>query len=138
MLTTASIFTLCNYYHGSTFYLLKSKALNATGKPIYFSSSEGGKKDPWLWMAEYANSWRTGPDHHDNWESTSTIINHNADLGSYAGMLMITITVLDLFNPSHHEAPVDGMMLISSILVDKVAAMTGHWSTVLVRQTLNI
>ena len=62
----------------------QSKALNATGKPIFFNACEGGKEDPWLWMGEYANSWRTGPDHHDNWESTTAIIDHNADIGEYA------------------------------------------------------
>ena len=36
-------------------------------------------------MHEYANSWRTGHDHHDNWDSTSGIIEINAELGDYAG-----------------------------------------------------
>ena len=66
--------------------LFQSRALNATGRPIFFNSCEGGKEDPWLWMKQYANSWRTGPDHHDNWESTAAIIDHNADLGGYAGI----------------------------------------------------
>ena len=41
--------------------------------------------DPWIWMHEYANSWRTGHDHHDNWDSTSGIIEINAELGVYPG-----------------------------------------------------
>lgn len=36
-------------------------------------------------MWQYANSWRTGPDHHDNWDSTELIIEHNAGLSEYAG-----------------------------------------------------
>ena len=36
-------------------------------------------------MAEYANSWRSGPDHHDDWDSTIKIIEVNADKGKYAG-----------------------------------------------------
>ena len=40
---------------------------------------------PWLWMKQYTNSWRTGPDHHDTWESTSLVIEINANLGGYAG-----------------------------------------------------
>lgn len=35
-------------------------------------------------MAEYANSWRSGPDHHDSWSSTADIIERNAHLGKYA------------------------------------------------------
>jgi len=42
-------------------------------------------EDPWDWMAAYANSWRSGPDHHDDWKSTASIIEINADKGNYAG-----------------------------------------------------
>ena len=70
-----------------TYLLLptQSRALNKTGKPIFFNACEWGVEDPWEWMAEYANSWRSGPDHHDNWESTSKIIEVNADKAKYAG-----------------------------------------------------
>ena len=44
-----------------------------------------------MWMGQYANSWRSGPDHHDSWDQptygTASIIEHNADLGKYAGVL---------------------------------------------------
>ena len=56
-----------------------------TGKPIFFNSCEWGVEDPWGWMAQYANSWRSGPDHHDDWKSTSDIIEINSDKGKYAG-----------------------------------------------------
>lgn len=64
---------------------VQSKALMATGKPIFFNACEWGVEDPWDWMVQYANSWRSGPDHHDDWESTAKIIEINADKGKYAG-----------------------------------------------------
>ncbi|XP_064390820.1 uncharacterized protein LOC135338698 [Halichondria panicea] len=64
-------------------YAQMSKALNETGKSIFFNSCEWGVEDPWEWMAQYANSWRSGPDHHDDWKSTSQIIEINADKGKY-------------------------------------------------------
>jgi len=66
-------------------WLAQSKALLATKKPIFFNACEWGVEDPWDWMAEYANSWRSGPDHHDNWKSTAKMIDINADKGKYAG-----------------------------------------------------
>lgn len=66
-------------------YAQMSKALNMTGKPIFFNACEWGVEDPWEWMAQYANSWRSGPDHHDNWKSTAAIIEINADKAKYAG-----------------------------------------------------
>jgi len=36
-------------------------------------------------MAQFANSWRSGPDHHDDWDSTSKIILNNIGKGKYAG-----------------------------------------------------
>eukprot|EP01116_Phalansterium_solitarium_P022260 TRINITY_DN7289_c0_g1_i1.p1 TRINITY_DN7289_c0_g1~~TRINITY_DN7289_c0_g1_i1.p1 ORF type:complete len:410 (-),score=-64.28 TRINITY_DN7289_c0_g1_i1:80-1309(-) len=62
-----------------------SQALNATGWPILFSACEWGVDNPWLWAANCTNTWRTGPDHHDNWDSTSSIIEINAELNRYAG-----------------------------------------------------
>ena len=68
------------------YYLLQSTALNKTGKPIFFNACEWGVEDPWDWMHTYANSWRSGPDHHDDWESTSKIIEINRDKGRFAGI----------------------------------------------------
>ncbi|XP_011402528.1 PREDICTED: alpha-galactosidase-like [Amphimedon queenslandica] len=67
-------------------YQEMSEALNKTGKPIFLNSCEWGIDKPWEWMHQYANSWRTGPDHHDDWKTTSKIIELNADLGDYAGV----------------------------------------------------
>jgi alpha-galactosidase len=36
-------------------------------------------------MGQYANSWRSGPDHRDDWTSTASIIEHNVGLSKYAG-----------------------------------------------------
>lgn len=46
---------------------MQSRALNQTGKPIFFNACEWGVEEPWKWMGQYANSWRTGADHHDKW-----------------------------------------------------------------------
>eukprot|EP01119_Soliformovum_irregulare_P010620 TRINITY_DN2622_c0_g1_i1.p1 TRINITY_DN2622_c0_g1~~TRINITY_DN2622_c0_g1_i1.p1 ORF type:complete len:412 (-),score=92.41 TRINITY_DN2622_c0_g1_i1:141-1376(-) len=65
-----------------------SEALNKTGRPIFFNACEWGFHDPWLWAARDCNSWRSGQDHHDQWDGhpgTATIIEQNADLGKYAG-----------------------------------------------------
>jgi alpha-galactosidase len=63
-----------------------SRALNKTGRPIWFSACEWGKKDPWFWAAPYTNSWRATGDHHDQWHgSTSSIIHKMADKSRYAG-----------------------------------------------------
>ena len=63
---------------------------NRTGKPI-FNSCEWGVDKPWEWMYQYANSWRIGPDHYDEWTSTAAIVEGNADLGDYAGINIVTI-----------------------------------------------
>ena len=39
----------------------------------FFNSCEWGVDKPWEWMYQYANSWRTGPDHDDDWTSTAPI-----------------------------------------------------------------
>ena len=64
---------------------MQSKALNNTGKPIFFNSCEWGVEDPWTWMRPYANAWRSSPDHHDQWTSTALVIELNANRGQYAG-----------------------------------------------------
>ena len=61
-----------------------SDALNKTGRPILFNACEWGLDDPWKFMGKIANTWRTGPDHHDEWSSTAPIIEHNANLWTYA------------------------------------------------------
>jgi len=62
-----------------------SAALNATGRAMYFLSCEWGVDNPWQWMRQFANAWRSGADHHDIWISTAAIIETNANLNAYAG-----------------------------------------------------
>ena len=64
---------------------LQSAALDNTTREFFFNSCEWGVDNPWEWMYQYANSWRSGPDHHDNWDSTEHIIEHNVGLSKYAG-----------------------------------------------------
>ncbi|XP_065911762.1 uncharacterized protein [Dysidea avara] len=66
-------------------YAEMSAALDNTTKEFFFNSCEWGVDNPWEWMWQYANSWRSGPDHHDSWDSTERIIEHNVGLGKYAG-----------------------------------------------------
>lgn len=71
--------------HDCCTLFLQSRALNQTGKPILFNACEWGLDDPWTWMRPYANAWRSGPDHHDEWNSTASIIELNHDRGAYTG-----------------------------------------------------
>jgi len=66
-------------------YPQMTKALNATDRPIFFSMCEWGLDNPWTWASPYGNAWRTGQDHHDDWGTTSIIIENNSNLSSYAG-----------------------------------------------------
>ena len=43
-------------------------ALNKTGRPIFYSLCEWGRKDPATWAPKVGNSWRTTQDIHDNWD----------------------------------------------------------------------
>jgi alpha-galactosidase len=52
-------------------------ALNATGRPIFYSLCEWGVEDPATWAPAVGNSWRTTGDIGDNWKSmTSKRFNH--------------------------------------------------------------
>eukprot|EP01114_Cavostelium_apophysatum_P019478 TRINITY_DN6295_c0_g1_i1.p1 TRINITY_DN6295_c0_g1~~TRINITY_DN6295_c0_g1_i1.p1 ORF type:complete len:417 (+),score=14.15 TRINITY_DN6295_c0_g1_i1:37-1287(+) len=65
-----------------------SVGLNATGRPIFFDACEWGYMDPWLWAGADCNAWRSGHDHHDQWDGVSgvaEIIEGNAGLSRYAG-----------------------------------------------------
>ena len=48
-------------------YTAMSRALNATGRPIFFAMCEWGVADPGLWGPAVANSWRTTADISDLW-----------------------------------------------------------------------
>ncbi|CAO2820740.1 unnamed protein product [Amaranthus hypochondriacus] len=60
-------------------------ALNATGRPIFYSLCEWGVDDPALWAGEVGNSWRTTDDINDSWASMTTLADLNNKWASYAG-----------------------------------------------------
>jgi len=57
-------------------YPIMRDALNATGRPIFFSLCEWGVDNPATWAPEVSNSWRTTGDISANWNS----IMRNANL----------------------------------------------------------
>jgi len=67
-------------------YPQMSKALNSTGRPIFFNFCEWGIADPWTWAYTWANSWRIGGDHHDDWVTTSEVIENLSGKAYYAGV----------------------------------------------------
>ncbi len=76
-------------YHGTqnakASYLLMSKALKSTGRPIVFSICTWGTNKPWLWGKGIGNLWRTTEDIQDNWNSMMNIVNQQKSLYKYAG-----------------------------------------------------
>ncbi|GER50886.1 alpha-galactosidase-like protein [Striga asiatica] len=60
-------------------------ALNATGRPIFYSLCEWGVHDPALWAGQVGHSWRTTDDINDSWASMTTIADINDKWASYAG-----------------------------------------------------
>ncbi|XP_057979390.1 alpha-galactosidase 3 [Malania oleifera] len=61
------------------------KALNATGRSIFYSICEWGIDDPALWAGQVGNSWRTTDDINDSWASMTTIADLNDKWAAYAG-----------------------------------------------------
>ncbi|XP_051138453.1 alpha-galactosidase 3-like [Andrographis paniculata] len=61
------------------------EALNATGRPIFYSLCEWGVHDPALWAGKVGNSWRTTDDINDTWASMTTIADLNDKWAAYAG-----------------------------------------------------
>jgi len=77
-------------------YQLMRDALQATGRPIFFSMCEWGDNYPWRWAKDIGDSWRIGPDIWCSFDSTHVFptyiqcsiidcINRNDSLRSYAG-----------------------------------------------------
>jgi alpha-galactosidase len=60
-------------------------ALNASGRPIFFSMCEWGVDQPALWAANVGNSWRTTGDIQDNWNSMISNIDINNQYAAKAG-----------------------------------------------------
>ncbi|EAR94452.1 alpha-galactosidase (macronuclear) [Tetrahymena thermophila SB210] len=59
-------------------------ALNATGRPIYFSMCEWGQYNPATWAPEVGNSWRTTGDIKDRYSSFLSILEKQVGLEKYA------------------------------------------------------
>uniref|UniRef100_A0A6U1HMQ3 Alpha-galactosidase n=1 Tax=Tetraselmis chuii TaxID=63592 RepID=A0A6U1HMQ3_9CHLO len=66
-------------------YPVMREALNATGRPIFFSMCEWGVEDPATWARPIANSWRTTPDIAPLWTSVVNITKENNRWAPYAG-----------------------------------------------------
>ncbi|XP_024969357.1 alpha-galactosidase-like isoform X1 [Cynara cardunculus var. scolymus] len=49
-------------------YPIMTKALQNSGRPIFYSLCEWGQDDPATWANEVGNSWRTTGDISDNWD----------------------------------------------------------------------
>lgn len=73
-----------------------SRALNATGRPMYFlacfdhwlNKSSGGAlpgyKLPWTWIHPWVNAYRLSTDHHDNWQEVRKQIDLSANSAEFS------------------------------------------------------
>ncbi|CAF1411784.1 unnamed protein product [Adineta steineri] len=66
-------------------YPVMRDALNASGRPIFYSMCEWGVDSPALWAADVGNSWRTTGDISDNWDSMIHNIDINNEFADKAG-----------------------------------------------------
>ncbi|CAF4976432.1 unnamed protein product [Rotaria sp. Silwood1] len=66
-------------------YPVMRDALNASGRPIFFSICEWGVDTPALWAANVGNSWRTTGDIRDNWDYMMFNIDFNNNFADKAG-----------------------------------------------------
>jgi len=60
-------------------------ALNATGRPIYFSMCQWGQETPWVWASAVGNSWRTTGDIKGTYKSFVDILDKQITLSRWAG-----------------------------------------------------
>ncbi|GAM18863.1 hypothetical protein SAMD00019534_020380 [Acytostelium subglobosum LB1] len=67
-------------------YTTMSKALNATGRPIFFSLCNWGVDNPWAWGPDVGNSWRTTGDINDSWDRFLQILYAQIPIASYSGV----------------------------------------------------
>ncbi|CAG8696569.1 25221_t:CDS:10, partial [Racocetra persica] len=66
-------------------YEKMGRALNETGRPIFYSICEWGKSKPFLWAKQVGNSWRTTLDIRASWASITSIIQRQQMITKYAG-----------------------------------------------------
>ncbi|XP_020521248.1 alpha-galactosidase isoform X2 [Amborella trichopoda] len=62
-----------------------SYALRKAGRPILYSICEWGEQNPATWAGTLGNSWRTGGDIQDKWESMTSAADQNDAWGRFAG-----------------------------------------------------
>ncbi|KAM9996955.1 hypothetical protein ACTFIZ_001902 [Dictyostelium cf. discoideum] len=67
-------------------YQIMSEALNATGRPMFFSLCDWGYENPWTFGMSVGNSWRTTPDIKDNWDSMLSNLMAQAPITSFSGI----------------------------------------------------
>eukprot|EP01040_Poterioochromonas_malhamensis_P013288 gene13288-14596_t len=78
----------CYQDHGipTSRYGAMAKALDATGREIFYSLCEWGRENPAVWGASIgANSWRVSGDIKDSWQSIISRAEHSASLWRFAG-----------------------------------------------------
>lgn len=68
-----------------TRYPVMRDALNASGRPIFFSMCQWGQEDPWNWAAPVGNSWRTTGDISGKFTSMLSILEKQRGLSKFAG-----------------------------------------------------
>ncbi|CAI9273236.1 unnamed protein product [Lactuca saligna] len=65
-------------------YPVMTKALQNSGRPIFYSLCEWGQEDPATWAHGVGNSWRTTGDISDNWDSMTSRADENDKWAAYA------------------------------------------------------
>ncbi|GJX76351.1 alpha-galactosidase [Tanacetum coccineum] len=65
-------------------YPIMTKALQKSGRPIFYSLCEGGQNDPATWANGVGNSWRTTGDIFDNWDRMTSRADENDKWAAYA------------------------------------------------------
>eukprot|EP00270_Netrium_digitus_P000952 TRINITY_DN11078_c0_g1_i2.p1 TRINITY_DN11078_c0_g1~~TRINITY_DN11078_c0_g1_i2.p1 ORF type:complete len:450 (+),score=94.28 TRINITY_DN11078_c0_g1_i2:97-1446(+) len=66
-------------------YAVMRDALNATGRPIFYSICDWGLELPALWGGSIGNSWRTTADIQDTWDSMMSNVDNNNRWARFAG-----------------------------------------------------
>ena len=70
---------------GTIRYAAMRDALNATGRPIYYSLCNWGEEDVWQWAPAIGNSWRTTQDILCRWELVAKNFKHNLEHAERSG-----------------------------------------------------
>lgn len=62
-----------------------SKALNNSGREIFYSLCEWGRENPAIWASKISNSWRISNDIRDDWDSIIGRVDIGASLWRFSG-----------------------------------------------------